>query len=151
MTDKKPDGADAMMEMYLDMVKRFTENAPIPDGLTEGSFGKEQAFLKAMTQAQMIWMQRGATTIKEMSEVAMRRWMEASEGFKGDLKDDDTREHARMIALDKMRSCLRELGEIGITNAEAFQDEMFGLEAALRESQAPEPNEAPRRYAKAKK
>ena len=142
---------DAFMEMYINMARRFSESAPSFTSPTlENMSDKEQSFMRMMTQAQMVWMQRGATTMKEMSEVAMQRWMEASEGLKGGMADQDARDHARMIALDKMRACLREMGEIGVANAEAFQDEMFELEAALRESQAPEPYDAPRRQARPK-
>ena len=57
----------------------------------------------------------------------------------------------RMIALDKARACLHEIGDISRINADEFQQELLEIEAALRASQAPEPYEKPKRQARAKR
>ena len=150
------DGAsiDKMIESYLGVVQGVLDKMPKAAAATEGESrldGKEQEIFLHLAKAQMTMMSRGMNLWREVGETMMAHGREATEAAPKDMNDPKAREHMRMIALDKARACLREIGDISRVNADEFQQELIEIEAALRASQAPEPYEKPKRQARAKR
>ena len=150
------DGAsiDKMIESYLGMVQGVLNKMPnaadAPNGESKLS-GKEQEIFLHLAKAQMTMMNRGMNLWRQVGETMVSHGQEATEAAPKDMNDPKARDHMRMIALDKARACLREIGDISRINAEEFQQELIEIEAALRASQAPEPYDKPKRQARAKR
>lgn len=145
---------DGMIESYLGAVQGLLDRMPkSAEGDDSGAklSGKEQEIFLHLARAQMTMMNRGLTLWREVDETMMAHGQEATEAAPKDMNDPKARDHMRMIALDKARACLREIGDISRVNAEEFQQELVEIEAALRASQAPEPYEKPKRQARAKR
>ena len=150
------DGAsiDRMIESYLGVVQGVLSRMPKTNDAAEGETdlnGKEQEIFLHLAKAQMTMMNRGMTMWRQVGETMVSHGQEATEAAPKDMQDEKAREHMRMIALDKARACLREIGDISRINAEEFQQELIEIEAALRASQAPEPYDKPKRQARAKR
>lgn len=145
---------DKMIESYLGMVQGVLNKMPnaadAPDGESKLS-SKEQEIFLHLAKAQMTMMNRGMNLWRQVGETMVSHGQEATEAAPKDMNDPKARDHMRMIALDKARACLREIGEISQINAEEFQQELIEIEAALRASQAPEPYDKPKRQARAKR
>ena len=143
-----------MMESYLGVVQGVLAKMPSAGGAAEGESklnSKEQEIFLHLAKAQMTMMSRGMTLWRQVGETMVNHGQEATEAAPKDMNDPKARDHLRMIALDKARACLREIGDISRINAEEFQQELIEIEAALRASQAPEPYEKPKRQARAKR
>lgn len=150
------DGAliDKMIESYLGVIKGVLNKMPNAGDDADGDRklnGKEQEIFLHLAKAQMTMMSRGMNLWRQVGETMVSHGKEATEAAPKDMNDERAREHMRMIALDKARACLREIGDISRVNAEEFQQELVEIEAALRASQAPEPYEKPKRQARAKR
>ena len=143
-----------MIESYLGMVQGVLNKMPnaadAPNGESKLS-GKEQEIFLHLAKAQMTMMNRGMNLWRQVGETMVSHGQEATEAAPKDMNDPKARDHMRMIALDKARACLREIGDISRINAEEFQQELIEIEAALRASQAPEPYDKPKRQARAKR
>lgn len=155
------DGAsiDQMIERYLGVVQgvldRIPGTADAPDGAAnlDGAKlnGKEQEIFLHLARAQMTMMSRGMTLWRQIGESMLSHGTEATNAAPKDMSDPKARDHMRMIALDKARACLREIGDLSRVSAEEFQLELIEIEAALRASQAPDPYDKPKRQARAKR
>lgn len=150
------DGAsiDQMIERYLGVVQgvlnKMPGSAETPDGKANLN-GKEQEIFLHLARAQMTMMNRGLNMWRQVGESLLNHGMEATNAAPRDMSDPKARDHMRMIALDKARACLREIGDLSRINAEEFQHELIEIEAALRASQAPDPYDKPKRQARAKR
>jgi len=155
------DGAaiDQMIESYLGVVQGVLDRMPgtadapdsaaSPDGAKLN--GKEQEIFLHLARAQMTMMSRGLNLWRQIGESMLSHGTEATNAAPKDMSDPRARDHMRMIALDKARACLREIGDLSRVNAEEFQQELIEIEAALRASQAPDPYDKPKRQARAKR
>jgi len=150
------DGAsiDQMIESYLGVVRGVLDKMPRHENAPEGEAqlnGEEQDIFLHLARAQMAMMNRGLNLWRQVGETMVNHGMEAAKTAPKDMADPKARDHMRMIALDKARACLHEIGDISRINADEFQQELLEIEAALRASQAPEPYEKPKRQARAKR
>lgn len=155
------DGAsiDQMIESYLGVVQSVLAKMPgTGDGPDSAASpgeaklnGKEQEIFLHLARAQMTMMSRGMTLWRQIGESMLSHGTEASNAAPKDMSDPRARDHMRMIALDKARACLREIGDLSRVNAEEFQHELVEIEAALRASQAPDPYDKPKRQARPKR
>ncbi len=155
------DGAsiDQMIESYLGVIQGVLAKMPGTRDAPEGSTnlngaalnGKEQEIFLHLARAQMTMMSRGLNLWRQVGESMLSHGKEATNAAPKDMSDPKARDHMRMIALDKARACLREIGDLSRVSAEEFQHELIEIEAALRASQAPEPYEKPKRQARAKR
>lgn len=155
------DGASIsqMIERYLDVVQGILDKMPGPSeapedsaGLDEAKLsGKEQEIFQHLARAQMTMMSRGLNLWRQVGETMLNHGTEATNAAPKDMSDPKTRDHMRMITLDKARACLREIGDLSRVSAEEFQHELIEIEAALRASQAPAPYDKPKRQARAKR
>ena len=150
------DGAsiDRMIEGYLGVVQGVLNRMPNASDAPEGETtlnGAEQEIFLHLARAQMMMMNRGLTLWRQVGETMLSHGQEATEAAPKHMNDPKARDHMRMIALDKARACLREIGDISRINAEEFQQELIEIEAALRASQAPAPYDKPKRQARAKR
>ena len=150
------DGAsiEQMIESYLGVVRGVLEKMPsapdAPDGGAKLNRGEQDIFLH-LARAQMTMMNRGLSLWRQVGETMLNHGMEATNAAPKDMADPKARDHMRMIALDKARACLREIGDLSRVSAEEFQQELIEIEAALRASQAPAPYDKPKRQARAKR
>lgn len=150
---------DKMIEQYLGLVQGVLNKMPGAADAPEGGGdmaranlnGKEQEIFLHLARAQMTMMSRGMNMWRQIGESMLTHGKEATNAAPKDMSDPKARDHMRMIALDKARACLREIGDLSRVNAEEFQHELIEIETALRASQAPEPYEQPKRQARAKR
>lgn len=150
---------DQMIERYLSLVQGVLSKmpgtgetsaaAPNPNGAYLN--GKEQEIFLHLARAQMTMMSRGMNLWRQVGESMLSHGTEATNAAPKDMTDPKARDHMRMIALDKARACLREIGDLSRISAEEFQHELIEIEAALRASQAPAPYDKPKRQARAKR
>ena len=128
------DGAsiEKMIESYLGVVQGVLNKMPNANDASDGESmvnGKEQEIFLHLAKAQMTMMNRGLNLWREVGETMMAHGQEATEAAPKDMNDPKARDHMRMIALDKARACLREIGDISRINAEEFQQELIEIEA----------------------
>lgn len=150
------DGAsmDQMIERYLGVLQDVLATMPKPGETSEDGAGldeKEQEIFLHLARAQMVMMNRGLNLWRQVGETMLRHGTKATSAASEDKPDPKTREHMRMITLDKARACLHEIGDLSRVSAEEFQHELIEIEAALRASQAPAPYDKPKRHARAKR
>jgi hypothetical protein len=145
---------DQMIESYLGVIRGVLDKLPAtsdPNEVDAKLDGNEQQVFLHLARAQMTMMSRGLNLWRQVGETMLNHGIEATNAAPKDMSDPKARDHMRMIALDKARACLREIGDLSRVNAEEFQHELIEIEAALRASQSPEPYDKPKRQARAKR
>ena len=144
---------DQMMEDYLRIMRQFLAKTPADADLQEDIHpdAKEREIVMHLARAQMMWLNRGLTLWRRIGETMIAHGEEAKAAAPDDLTDANARTQKRLIALDKARACLHEVGDMTRISAQEFQQELIEIEAALRASQAPEPYDKPKRRARAKR
>lgn len=140
---------DQMIEDYLKIMRQFLAKTPADADLPEDA--QEREIVMHLARAQMMWLNRGLTLWRRIGETMIAHREEAKAAAPDDLTNANARTQKRLIALDKARACLHEVGDMTRISAQEFQQELIKIEAALRASQAPEPYDEPKRRARAKR
>ncbi len=143
-------GVEEMVKLYIGAVRSMIDAIPADLGQGEPASGSRQEILMLLAKAQVAWLTSGLRYWKHIAEIVGKSGMGlvelASQTPPGDTDDETKRTMQQLVLIDKARACLREVGEVSLSEAEALRRELMKIEEELRASQDPGPGPQGKRY-----
>ena len=136
-------GVEELVGLYANAVRTMIDAIPADLGTDEPSMGSREEIMMLLAKAQVAWLTSGLRYWKQIGEIVGKSGlglMEVAAKTRETDGDPETkRTMQQLVLVDKARACLREVGEVSLSEAEALRRELQKIEAELRATIDPGP------------
>ena len=142
-------GVEELVGLYVNALRSMIDAIPADLATGEPGMGSREEIMMLLAKAQVAWLTSGLRYWKHIAEIVGKSGLgllELATQAK-DLQGDPetTRTMQQLVLIDKARACLREVGEVSMSEAEALRRELQKIEAELRATMDPGPGPEGRR------